>query len=91
MLLKPVQRLLKKDLIWTPTEVPGTEVAEVWHQEVNCPQPRRLILLRHRLADKQAAGQRTGRKTLVYCPGYLYQALVTNLCQAVPGINKADF
>jgi hypothetical protein len=83
-LLKPVQRLLRKDLIWTPTEVPGTEVAEVWHQEVNWPQPRRLILLRHRLADKQAAGQRTGGKTLVDCPGYLYQALVTNLPVRVP-------
>ena len=28
-LLKPLQRLLKKELIWTPTEVPGTAVAEV--------------------------------------------------------------
>lgn len=28
-LLQPVQRLLKKELIWTATEVPGTEVAEV--------------------------------------------------------------
>ena len=40
-LLKPVQRLLKKELIWTATEVPGTEVAEVWHQEVHWRQPRR--------------------------------------------------
>ncbi len=28
-LLRPLQRLLKKDLIWTPSEVPGTDVAEV--------------------------------------------------------------
>ena len=83
-LLQPVQRLLKKDLLWVPTEVPGTEVAEVWHQEVHWRQPRRLILLRHRIADKQAAGQRTGGKTLVDCPGYLYQALVTNLPGSVP-------
>lgn len=82
--LRPVQRLLKKELLWTPTEVPGTEVAEVWHQEVHWPQPRRLILLRHRQADKQAAGQRTGGKPLVDCPGYLYQALVTNLPLRVP-------
>ncbi len=82
-LLKPVQRLLKKDLIWTATEVPGTEVAEVWHQEVHWRQPRRLILLRHRVADKQAAQQRTGGKVLVDCPGYLYQALVTNLPASV--------
>jgi hypothetical protein len=78
-LLKPVQRLLKKDLIWSATEVPGTEVAEVWHQEIHWRQPRRLVMLRHRIADKQAAGQRTGGKPLLDCPGYLYQALVTNL------------
>jgi Transposase DDE domain group 1 len=83
-LLKPVQRLLKKELLWTATDVPGTEVAEVWHQEVHWHQPRRLILLRHRMADKQAAGQRTGGKTLVDCPGYLYQALVTSLPRSVP-------
>jgi len=83
-LLKPVQRLLKKDMIWRPTDVPGTEVAEVWHQEVHWRQPRRLILLRHRIVEKQAAKQRTGGKTLVDCPGYLYQALVTNLPASVP-------
>jgi len=83
-LLKPVQRLLKKDLLWTATDLAGTEVAEVWHQERNWRQPRRLILLRHRLADKQAAGYRTGGKTLVDCPGYLYQAMVTNLPASVP-------
>jgi hypothetical protein len=82
-LLKPVQRLIKKEMIWTATDVPGTEVAEVWHQELNWRQPRRLILLRHRLADKKAAKQRTGGKTLVDCPGYLYQALVTNLPTSV--------
>ena len=83
-LLKPVQRLLKKDMIWRSTDVPGTEVAEVWHQEANWRHPRRLILLRHRIADKQAAGQRTGGKLLVDCPGYLYQALVTSLPSSVP-------
>src|SRR6058998_2869613 len=83
-LLKPLQRLLKKDLIWTPTEVPGTEVAEVWHQEQNWPQPRRVVLLRHTVAEKQAAGQRTGGKPLLDCPGYIYQGLVTNLPASVP-------
>lgn len=85
-LLKPLQRLLKKELIWTPTQVPGTEVAEVWHQEVNWRQPRRVILLRHKMSDKQAAGQRTGGKPLLDCPGYLYQALVTNLPTSVPPV-----
>jgi len=85
-LLKPVQRLLRKDLIWTPTEVPGTEVAEVWHQEAHWRQPRRLILLRHRVAEKVAAGQRAGGKPLLDCPGYLYQGLVTSLPTTVPPI-----
>lgn len=83
-LLKPLQRLLRRDLIWTATEVPGTEVAEVWHQEVNWTQARRVVLLRHKISDKQAAGQRTGGKPLLDCPGYLYQGLVTNLPASVP-------
>lgn len=83
-LLKPLQRVLKKELLWVATEVPGTEVAEVWHQEVNWAQPRRVILLRHKMTEKQAAGQRTGGKPLVDCPGYLYQGLVTNLPVSVP-------
>jgi hypothetical protein len=74
-LLQPLQRLLRGDLIWEPSEVPGTEVAEVWHQEINWRQPRRVLLLRHRVAEKE----RPGGKRLVDCPGYLYQALVTNL------------
>ena len=83
-LLKPLQRLLKKELLWMSTEVPGTEVAEVWHQEINWDQPRRVVLLRHQVAEKQAAGQRPGGKPLVDCPGYLYQGLVTNLPASVP-------
>ena len=78
-LLQPLQRLLRQDLIWEPSEVPGTEVAEVWHQEINWRQPRRVILLRHRVAEKE----RPGGKRLVDCPGYLYQALVTNLPPSV--------
>lgn len=83
-LLRPLQRLIKKELIWRATEVPGTEVAEVWHQEINWRQPRRVVLLRHRVEDKQAAGQRTGGKALVDCPGYIFQGLVTNLPVSVP-------
>lgn len=82
-LLRPLQRLIKKDLVWTATEVPGTEVAEVWHQEINWRQPRRVVLLRHRVEEKQAAGQRTGGKVLVDCPGYIFQGLVTNLPASV--------
>jgi hypothetical protein len=74
-LLKPLQRLVKNDLLWTASEVPGTDVAEVWHQEINWARPRRVILIRHRIAEKQ----RPGGKRLLDCPGYLFQALVTNL------------
>ncbi len=71
----PVQRLVKKDTLWQPSEVPGTEVAEVMHQEWGWRSARRLILLRHRLADKE----RPLGKRLVDCPGYAYQALLTSL------------
>jgi hypothetical protein len=78
-LLQPLQRLLRQDLIWEASEVPGTDVAQVWHKEINWPQPRRVILLRHRVEEKE----RPGGKKLVDCPGYLYQALVTNLPESV--------
>jgi len=78
-LLQPLQRLLRQDLIWKASEVPGTDVAEVWHKEINWPQPRRVILIRHRVAEKE----RPCGKKLIDCPGYLYQALVTNLPESV--------
>ena len=81
-LLKPLQRLLKKELIWTASEVPGTDVAQVWHQEINWDKPRRVVLMRHRIAEKE----RPGGKPLLDCPGYLFQALVTNLPENVPPI-----
>lgn len=71
----PVQRLVKKETLWQKTDVPGTEVAEVMHQEWGWRTARRLILLRHRLADKE----RPLGKRLVDCPGYAYQALLTSL------------
>jgi len=85
-LLLPVQRLLKNSLLWTASTVPGTEVAEVWHQEIHWAQPRRVVLIRHQVAEKQAAGQRAGGKRLIDSPGYLYQALITNLPESVPPI-----
>jgi len=74
-LSQPIQRLLRGDLVWTQTEVPGTEVAEVMYQGLHWPHPRRLVLLRHRVADKD----RAGGKKLIDVPGYLFQALVTSL------------
>jgi hypothetical protein len=74
-LSQPIQRLLRGDLVWSPTEVRGTEVAELMYQGMNWPQPRRLVLIRHRLGDKE----RAGGKPLLEVPGYLFQALVTSL------------
>ena len=73
-LSQPIKKLLRGDLVWTPTEVPGLEVAEMVHQTLGWAQPRRLILLRHRVAERPEAG---GKK-LIDVPGYVFQALVTS-------------
>lgn len=81
-LLKPLQRLCRKDTIWSPSVVPGTDVAEVWHQEANWDKPRRLILIRHKVSEKK----RPGGKVLLDVEGYTFQAMVTNLPESVPPI-----
>jgi hypothetical protein len=57
----PIQTILKGDVTWTATEVPGTEVAELEYQAQSWPHPRRLVLLRHRVSDDE---QRGGKKLL---------------------------
>ena len=52
-LSQPIQTLLKSDLQWMATEVPGTEVAELEYQAMSWPHPRRLALLRHRVSDDE--------------------------------------
>lgn len=74
-LSQPIQRLIKGDLQWSATEVPGTEVAQMDYQAISWPHPRRLILIRHRVADKEERGG----KRLIDVPGYRFQALVTSL------------
>jgi hypothetical protein len=81
-LLQPLQRLCRKETIWQVSPVPGTEVAEVWHQEAGWAAARRVILIRHRVAEKP----RPGGKKLVDVEAYTFQALVTNLPQSVPPI-----
>ena len=75
-LSQPIQKLIKSDLHWQPTEVPGTEVAELEYRSMHWPHPRRLILIGHRVheADDTRAGKR-----LLDVPGYRFQALVTSL------------
>lgn len=77
---QPIQHLLKNGLPWATTEVTGTEVCEVMHQDYGWHTPRRLVLVRHRLEEKE----RPCGKRLVDCPGYAYQALVTSLPHTVP-------
>jgi hypothetical protein len=79
---RPLQSLCRKETVWQPSPVPGTEVASVWHQEKGWEQPRRIVLIRHRLEEKK----RPGGKKLIDVPGYTFQALVTNLPESVPAI-----
>ncbi len=74
-LSQPVQKILKGGLTWAPTEVPGTEVAELEYQSMSWPHPRRLVLIRHRVREDQTRGG----KRLLDVPGYRFQALVTSL------------
>src|ERR1035441_4368566 len=75
-LSQPIQKLIKGDLPWRATEVPGTEVTELEYKSMNWPQPRRLVLIRHQVRD--ADESRVGKR-LLDVPGYRFQALVTSL------------
>ncbi len=77
-----IASLLRKETIWAPSAVPGTDVAEVIYRGARWSRERRLILIRHRMAEKK----RTGGKMLLDCPGYAYQALVTSLPPSVAPI-----
>lgn len=79
-LLEPIKHLLRGDLQWTPTEIAGVEVSEVTYQAEGWRRARRLILIRHRLAERPGAG---GKK-LIDGPGYVFQALVTSLPTTEP-------
>lgn len=71
---RPLKQLIIKSLRWSQTEVRGTSVAELWHQEAGWAKARRLVVMRHEVKEKQ----RPGGKVLLEVPGYLFQALVTN-------------
>jgi hypothetical protein len=78
-LSQPIQRLLRGDLEWQATEVPGTEVTEREYQSLHWPHPRRLVLIRHRVRESDEG--RVGKR-LLDVPGYRFQALVTSLPSA---------
>jgi hypothetical protein len=81
-LSQPIQKLLKSDLQWQATEVPGTEVAELEHQSMHGPHPRRLVIIRHEVCKPEDT--RAGKR-LLEVPGYRFQALVTSLSEATHG------
>jgi len=75
-LSQPIQNLLKGDLPWQPTEVPGTDVTELEYQSMHWPHRRRLVLIRHRVHEPEDT--RAGKR-LLDVPGYRFQTLVTSL------------
>jgi hypothetical protein len=74
-LSEPIKNLWRRDTAWVPTELAGTDVAELQYRALHWPHARRLILIRHRVAERPGAG---GKK-LIDVPGYVFQALVTSL------------
>jgi hypothetical protein len=76
-----LQSLLRKETAWQKSGIEGTEVAEIIYRGVHWSRDRRIVLIRHRLGATRSAG-----KMLLECPGYSYQALVTNLPASVPPI-----
>lgn len=74
-LYKPVRTLIQQRTQWQATEIAGTEVADVLHQEWGWSQGRRVVLIRHLKSQRPDAGG----KLLLECPGYTFQVLVTNL------------
>jgi hypothetical protein len=79
-LSEPIQDLVRRDLVWTPTELAGTDVAELRCRAQSWPHPRRLTVLRHRAAERPEAG---GKK-LIEVPGFVLQSLVTSLPPSMP-------
>jgi hypothetical protein len=79
-LCEPIKNLLRRGLVWEVTEVAGTEVAEIPYRAARWPHARRLVLIRHRVAEP---GDRGGKR-LLDVPGYRFQALVTSLPESQP-------
>ena len=78
----PMRRLLVSTRQWCATEIAGTEVADLITQQWSWQRPRRVVLVRHQLEEKE----RPGGKRLLEVPGYGYQVLITSLGPAVPAL-----
>lgn len=81
-LYQPIRSLIRRQQVWQRTEVLGTEVCDLLHQEWSWRQARRVILVRHCVAQKK----RPGGKVLLEVPGYRFQVLLTSLGSEVPAI-----
>ena len=79
-LYAPVRQLICRQQEWKATEIAGTHVADLVTQQWSWKQPRRVVIVRHHVKEKQ----RPGGKTLIPMPGYLFQLLVTSLGPEVP-------
>lgn len=78
----PVRSLIRRQQQWQSTEVQGTDICDLVHQEWSWRSARRVILVRHRINDKK----RPGGKELFDLPGYKFQILITSLGAGVPAI-----
>jgi hypothetical protein len=76
-----VQRLIKKETRWQPTRLEGVEVTEVAYESPSASRVRRLVILRRRVGSERGGG-----KLLLECPGYKFQALLTNLPPSVGAV-----
>ena len=72
---RPLHRLIGQTTVWKPTRIQGIDVAEEVFQAYGWEQARRVVLIRHRQSQRPQAGGRD----LFDCPGFKFQALLTNL------------
>jgi len=81
-LVEPVRQLISRSTRWEQTDLPGTEIADELFEGWGWACARRVLLIRHRVAERPDAGG----KALLDCPGYVFQVLVTSLPSSVAAI-----
>lgn len=79
---EPLRQLIRGSSRWQTTALPGTEVADEVFQCWGWGRARRVILIRHSVRERPEAGG----KSLLHCPGYKFQLLVTSLPDTVPAL-----
>ena len=79
-LSRRLQGFIKKETRWEATPIEGVEAADIIYESDYATRARRMVLMRRRL-DTEGGG-----KLLLDCPGYKYQALLTNLPASVSAL-----